>query len=535
MSRNFAGAVLACALTLTAAPTLAAGPPPAADAPVAVGRTDSALPAHWNQRAQFMQIYVRSYADSDGDGKGDLKGLISRLDYLKSLGVTGLWLTPIYKSRDHDHGYAVSDYRDIDPDLGTLADFDRLVAEAHARGIGIVLDYVMNHTAEDHPFFQDAVANPASPHRDWFIFRDADPAWRGHHGPSWHPSKTGYYYGVFNGRMPDWNLRNPAVIAWHLDNLRFWLNRGVDGFRFDAATSLIENGPTEWLEQPENHAVLFQAQTALKAYANRYMVCEAPGRPAEYAQPTSCGHAFAFGHQQDVKASATLGAATVGLVTYLTSPNRAAMPLFLSNHDAFAGQRPVAELAGHGEADYRIAAAISLLGSDTPFIYYGEEIGMANSTVEGDNGIRAPMSWTGDPTNAGFTAAAPYKPLAVNVASHNVVAEDRAPGSLLNWYRALLAARSAHPALQSGKLTLLSRAGDSVLLFRRDHADRSEADAIVAINLAASAQAVTVPTELANRRFERIFPDNSGPQSSDAAGKFTLKMPAQSVSIWLAH
>ena len=233
-------------------------------APVAVASTASALPASRNQRGQFMEIFVRSYKDSDGDGKGDLKGVTASLDYLKSLGVTGLWLMPIYKSQDHDHGYAVEDYRAIETDYGSLTDFDDLVTEAHARGIGIVLDYVMNHSAAQNPLFLDAVSDTTNARRNWYVFNATDPGWGGFGGaPSWHISESGYYYGLFADIMPDWNLKNADVVAYHMNNLRFWLNRGVDGFRFDAAETLIENGSSAWYNQPENHAVLLQG-------SNRY-------------------------------------------------------------------------------------------------------------------------------------------------------------------------------------------------------------------------------------------------------------------------
>ena len=495
---------------------------------VAVGGTTSALPANWNKRAQFMEIFVRSYKDSDGDGKGDLKGLISKLDYIKSLGVTGLWLMPIYKSQDHDHGYAVEDYRSIEPDYGTMADFDDLITQAHARGIGIVLDYVMNHSAAQDPLFLDAVSSTTNTHRDWYLWNASDPGWTGLNGASWHVSESGYYYGVFADSMPDWNLKNADVVAYHMNNLRFWLNRGVDGFRFDAAETLIENGPTAWNDQPQNHALLLQAQTVINGYANRYMVCEAPDSPDAYAATTSCGHAFAFFHGADIKASATGGTLTSGMAAYLTASDRARLPLFISNHDSFAGMRPYSALTGHGEADYRIAAALELLGSDTPFTLYGEEVGMDNNSDGGDSGIRAPMSWTGDATNGSFTTGTPYRGLSLNVCSHNVAAEDGVSGSLHEWYKALYAVRAANPLLQSGTLTLLSHAGDSGVVFLRQEGGKT---AVVFINLSAASQTLSADTGLATTGFTGLFPAAGSSYTSNASGTLSVTVPAQGVVI----
>ncbi|WP_443750338.1 alpha-amylase family glycosyl hydrolase [Asticcacaulis solisilvae] len=496
---------------------------------VTVGSTASALPANWNKRGQFMEIFVRSFKDSDGDGKGDIKGLTSKLDYLKSLGVTGLWLMPIYKSQDHDHGYAVADYRAIEPDYGTMADFDDLVTQAHARGIGIgiVLDYVMNHSAAQNPVFLDAVSSTSNAKRDWYLWNATDPGWTGYGGAaSWHVSESGYYYGIFADSMPDWNLRNASVVAYHMDNLRFWLNRGVDGFRFDAATSLIENGPTAWYDQPQNQTLLAQARAVIETYANRYMVCEAWDNVSAYA--ASCGHSFAFGHQGDIKTSATSGALTAGMVGYLTEADRASLPLFMSNHDSGAGARPYSELSGHGEGDYRIAAAIELLASDTPFIYYGEEVGMGNNSDGGDSGVRAPMSWSNTALTAGFTTGTPYRGLAANFTTQNVAAEAGVTGSLQSWYTALLAARASNPVLQSGTLTLLSHAGDGSLIFLRQDSGHT---AVVLINLTQASAMLSADTGLASTSFTQLFPAAGGAATSNASGRLSVTVPAQGVVV----
>ncbi len=497
---------------------------------VAVGKTTSALPANWSKNAHFMEIFIRSFKDSDGDGKGDIKGLISQLDYLHSLGVTGLWLMPVYKSQDHDHGYAVVDYRAIEPDYGTLADFDTLITQAHARGIGIVLDYVMNHSAAQNPLFLDAESSTTNSRRNWYIFSASNPGWTGYNGQSWNPSESGYYYSVFSADMPDWNLTNSAVVAWHMDNLRFWLNRGVDGFRFDAAEALVENGPGAWENQPQNHAILAQARSVITGYSNRYMVCEAPNHPSDYAASTSCGKAFAFGHQGDIKTTATSGAVTTGLMAYLSDANRANLPLFLSNHDSFAGNRPYAELSGHSGGDYRVAAAIELLGSDTPFTLYGEEVGEADNSLSGDAAVRGPMSWTNDTTTAGFTTGTPYRALSTNAASHNVASQTGVAGSLLETYRSLYALRNAYPVLSSGTLTPLSHSGDSTLVFLRQTGGQT---AVVMINLSTASQAVTAATGVPAGTFNPVYPSNGAAVGSTAGGSLSASVPAQSVAVFV--
>jgi len=496
---------------------------------IAIGSTASALPANWNRNAQFMEIFVRSYQDSDGDGIGDIKGLISKLDYLKSLGVTGLWLMPIYKSQDHDHGYSVVDYRSIEADYGTLADFDNLMTQAHARGIGIILDYVMNHSAAQNPLFLDAVSDSANSRRNWYVFNATNLGWTGFNGTaSWHASESGYYYGVFSDTMPDWNLKNQTVINYHLDNLRFWLNHGVDGFRFDAVESFIENGPTSWYNQPQNHAILLQAQTVINSYSNRYMVCEAADSPSEYAATTSCGHAFAFYHGADIKSSAISGSLAQGIVDYLNAVDRPRLPLFISNHDSFAGNRPFPDLTGHAGTDAKIAAAIEILGSDTPFTYYGEEVGMADNNDIGDSALRSPMSWTNNALNAGFTTGTPYKGLSTNVATQNVAAENGVTGSLHDWYQSLYALRNAYPVLQSGTLTLLSQAGSTSLVFLRQSGGQT---AVVLINLSASSQTLNVNTTLPSTTFTDIYPTIGGSHTSTSGGNLSIPMTGQSIVV----
>lgn len=504
--------------------------------PVTAKPAASALPANWNRTANIIEIFVRSYKDSNGDGIGDLKGLTSQLDYLKDLGITGIWLMPVYPSADHDHGYAVSDYRGIDPDYGTMADFETLVKEAHKRGIGIIMDYVMNHSANDNPIFLSAEGDKKSPYRDWYIFADKVPkGW----DKQWKPvdkanPKKGYYYGIFSPQMPDWNLKNPRVVQYHTDNLRFWMNKGVDGFRFDAVTMFVENGPKAYLDQPENKPILKSIRAAIDAYPNHYMICEASETPAEYVKSGACGNAFAFKTQPLIKKSATSGTLDKDLVEVLSRPETAHMPFILGNHDSFAGDRAIADLSGHDERDYHAAAAIVLLASATPFTLYGEEIGMSNNGKYNDPGLRAPMSWTGDLPAAGFSTVKPYRALATNYQTHNVASEEGKFDSLLETYRALYKVRNDHPVLSTGTIAVQSKGGDTSLIFtKKDGAE----EAAVLINLADKPQSLSVDTGQPNTAFMQSLlrpGDNQpAPVTSDASGHVTATVPAKWAAVFV--
>ncbi len=432
--------------------------------PVAAADPGSTLPADW-QSGVFAEIFVRAYQDSDGDGIGDLRGLVARLDYLQDLGIRGLWLMPVTRSQDGDHGYAVADYRAIDPDYGTLADFDELIRQAHARGIAVVVDYVMNHSAAAHPAFVNSRDGADNRFRGWYVWQDADPGgWSIYGGNPWRPWRGDVYFAPFWDQMPDWNLRNPAVVDWHHDNLRFWLNRGVDGFRFDAVGNLVENGAAAWENQPENFALLGDVRRLLDGYAQRWMVCEGPSAPLAYAATSACGSAFAFGLNYAMVAAAKGDAGAIADVAayFRTAPAR--MSTLLSNHDAFAGQRLWDQLGGN-LAQYRLAAATYLTLPGTPFVYYGEEIGMAGAaSLGGDPKLRTPMSWTAD--KSGFTSGTPFRALSGNVATQNVAAQAGDPASLHAWYKTLIGLRNATPALARGSYAQ-AQANGATLQFQR--------------------------------------------------------------------
>ncbi|MFM2059074.1 MAG: hypothetical protein RLY71_3459 [Pseudomonadota bacterium] len=494
---------------------------------VAAADPGSVLPASW-RAGPFMEIHVRAYQDSDGDGIGDLRGLISRLDYLKDLGVTGLWLMPVTQSQDRDHGYAVSDYRAIERDYGSLADFDELLKQAHARGIGVIIDYVMNHSAAQHPLFQHARSAAGDPWRDWYLWQSAPPSgWSIYGGNPWRGTGNGSYYAPFWDQMPDFNLKNAAVVNWHHDNLRFWLNRGVDGFRFDAVGNLVENGPDAWLNQPQNYALMHDVQTLVQGYAQRYMVCEAPDDPKGFAAPSGCGAAFAFGHQYDLVAAARGDAAAVAKVAAYYASAPAGLAGFASNHDSFAGQRLWDQFGGDA-ARLRLAAATYLLEPGTPFIYYGEEIGMAGGAgLSGDPQLRTPMSWSADTSGAGFTTGRPFRNLSANVTTQNVAAQQADPVSLLNFYRQLIALRKALPALQGGSYEAAAASG-AALQFRRVLGAEM---AWVGINYGSVAATLSVSGLGANATLQRQWPAGPGDLQADAGGTASVTLPAQSFAV----
>ena len=492
---------------------------------------DSGLPADWADYASFIEIYVRGYQDTDGDGIGDIQGLISRLDYLAGLGVKGIWLMPVTESADNDHGYAVEDYRAIEQQYGTMADFELLLTEAHNRGIAVIIDYVINHSASTNPLFLDASTSSANDKRDWYVWEPNQPVgWNTFAGDPWRNNGNGWYYGVFSSQMPDFNLRNPDVIEYHKDNLRFWLNKGVDGFRFDAVSVLFENGLSEWEDAPENHTLLGELQALIESYNKRYIVCEAPASPADYAAATSCGRAFAFQVPGAILNSARNSTVDSSFVDQLNLARTDYMPLILSNHDSFAGDRIWNQLNGNKE-QYKLAAASYLLAARTPFTYYGEEIGLAGAAgLSGDAALRTPMSWTSDPNNAGFSAVMPFRELSANSTTQNVELESVDGTSLLAYYDELMTLRNSYPVIGAGALDVPSLGGDPVLLLVRGSAS---ACAVIAINYNGQDQPVAAMTSCPNAAFDIVF-GGSGTVAADASGIVAITVPPRTAIVYHA-
>lgn len=405
----------------------------------------------------FYELFVRSFADSNGDGIGDLRGMTARLDYLADgepqagtdLGVGGLWLMPIFTSGSY-HGYDVIDYEQIDPNYGDLVDFSAFIGAAHQRGLKVILDLVINHTSVDHPWFRDALAGGT--HRDWYVWRDSDPGWPGVAGGSpWHQSPAGWYYGAFGAQMPDLNLANPAVTAEIERIARGWLDRGVDGFRLDAAKHLIETGPSTQVNTPETQAWLSGFRAALHATHPDALVLGEVWEPrivtSGYVTGRSLDMAFDFGFGPAALGAARLGDAstlTTGIQEIADRYPAGGVATFLTNHDQ---PRTMTELRGDRVAA-GIAAEALLTSPGVPFVYYGEELGLRGTKPDED--IRTPMPWTAAAPGHGFTTGTPWEAFAPDPLAANVETEAADAGSLLARYRELIRTRAVEPVLATG-------------------------------------------------------------------------------------
>lgn len=440
----------------------------------------------WNERV-FYEVFVRSFYDSDGDGIGDLQGLIEKLDYLNDgdpttttdLGVTGLWLMPIMNSPSY-HGYDVTDYFTVNPDYGTNDDFKALMAEAHARGMVVIVDLVLNHTSSQHPWFLES-QTPYSAYQDWYVWAEENPGYLGPEGQTvWHMKGDRYYYGLFWSEMPDLNYRNPDVNDEMLEVSRFWLeDMGADGFRLDAIRHLIERDRAQE-NTPETHTWLREYHDFVKAVKpEALMVGEVWASTALVAPyvPDEVDLAFEFDLAQAIVRSANLGitgSIINALETVLTSYPEGQYATFLTNHD----QNRVMTLMRGNVGAAKVAASILLTLPGVPFIYYGEEIGMVGQKP--DELIRTPMQWDSTLTTAGFTTGTPWQNVNADAAEVNVANQEADPDSLLNHYRALIQVRHATPTLQTGTFSLVESASRKVLSYLRQTDDQT---VLVIINM----------------------------------------------------
>jgi alpha-amylase len=516
--------------------------------PVAATNRSSALQPGWEKGA-FMEIFVRAWRDSNGDGIGDLRGLTQSLDYLLDLGIRGIWLMPVLKNGDGDHGYATTDYRDIAPEYGTLADFDELIREAHKRNIGVVMDYVINHSSAQHPMFKEALKGPGNPFHDWFVWsQDLPQGWDIWGKNPWYltaaepwnfkgeakdlppppPGAQGFYFGTFGPHMPDFNLRKPEVLAYHQSSLRFWLNRGLDGYRLDAVPHMIENSAKDWNDQPESRAMTKQLQDLIKRYDQRMVVCEATAEPQAYGDDAICGGAFAFGYVHHIVRAARGDPESVEMMASYyrkASPN---MATFVSNHDSFAGQRLWDQVGGN-LAIYRLAAATYLLQPGTPYIYYGEEIGQGGVlSLKDDPIIRSPMSWTADPATAGFTTGQPFRPVSPNAATNNAQAQQRDPNSIFAFYKAMLKLRNGLPSIARGSFEH-SFAEGQVAGWQRSLGGETT---FTVFNYGPQAAEVAVDRLPPNTRMLAMWPEDAETLRVGGSGRVHLTLPGQSLRVY---
>ena len=436
----------------------------------------------WKRGGVCYEIFVRSFQDSDGDGVGDLRGLIQKLDYVNDgdpdstddLGASCIWLMPVAESPSY-HGYDVTDYYRIDRDYGTNDDFKLLVFEAHKRGIRVLVDLVLNHASSQHPWFKDALLRPDSRWRDWFIWSPVDLQDQSPWGSRiWHPSEVRdeYYYGLFWGGMPDLNYENPEVMAEAKAIATFWLEElGADGFRLDAVKHLVEeDGMVQ--HAPGTHDVLREFSAHVREVAPDAFtvgeVWDTIGAMLPY-YPDQLDSHFTFETADAIIRAVNAGSADGLLAPYLRLQRE--LPAdrwspFLRNHDQ---PRTMTELGGDWDKA-KLAATLLLTLPGLPFVYYGEEIGMTGDKP--DPRIRTPMPWRREP-GVGFTTGLAWEPLQPDSLTANVEAQADDPGSLLNLYRRLIHLRAADPALATGELIPLEASSDAVTAYLRREGERT--------------------------------------------------------------
>lgn len=496
----------------------------------------------WYRRAVFYEVLVHSFADSDGDGMGDFAGLVSKLDYLQWLGVDALWIPPFFPSPMADGGYDISDYTGVDPRYGTLEDFRTLVIEAHSRAMRIVVDMVLNHTSDQHPWFQASRRDPSGPYGDFYVWRDRpsdypdarvifvdteDSNW------AWDPVRQQFYWHRFFHHQPDLNFENPAVREAMRDVVRFWCSTGVDGFRLDAIPYLYEQDGTicENLE-PTHRFIAGLRDMVDREYPGTVMIAEANQPPHEVVayfgtdEAPECHICFHFPIMPKIF-EALREESSHGLRSTIAAtpplPKGGQWGTFLRNHDELTLEmvseaerarmyawyapeprmranigirRRLMPLLEGSRREVELADALLLSLPGSPFLYYGDEIGMGDDITLPDRfGVRTPMQWDSS-DGAGFSTAdqstwflppvsnPAYAPRAVNVAEHRT-----RPTSMLNWTRGMLAVRHAHPAFGIGSMTLLATDDDAVLAFLR----RDESETILCVdNLASSPRSARI-------------------------------------------
>ncbi len=532
-------------------------PPPPGNTPDTQNPTPELAPAagrEWYRKAVFYEVFVRSFQDSNGDGKGDLRGLISRLDYLndgdpnttQDLGVDALWLMPVFDSPSY-HGYDVVNYESIEPDYGTLEDFELLCAEAHRRGMRVILDFVINHSGVDHPWFVESASSRTSAKREWYSWRDQDPGWKQpwsqfSNTPTWHPRSGAYYYGVFWGGMPDLNLQNSELRAEVKRLAALWLSRGVDGFRLDAARYLIETGggPGQ-ADTPETHAfwkefaahvrqVKPDAVLVGENWSTTPIVATYYGSTKDVPGGDELPLNFNFGLSEQILAGLNGGNAApiAAKLAEMASvyPAGVSDAPFLTNHDMV---RVATQLGGH-TGKLANAAALLLTLPGAPFLYYGEELGVPNGSANNDEAKRTPMAWD-DTAGAGFTTGTPWYPFSQGTrAGLSVAAQTSAPGSLLSRYRALIRARHASEAMSRGGLKLLSptKGSQAMLSFVRTLGE----ERVLVVHNVTDYTVSAGPFDIPGSTPEVLFADSNVSVLSRAAGGWQASLPPRATGIW---
>ena len=504
----------------------------------------------WYKDAVIYQLHVRTFCDSNGDGIGDFVGMTQRLDYLQELGTNTIWLLPFYPSPLRDDGYDIADYTTVHPSYGTLDDFKAFLNAAHNRGLRVIIEMVMNHTSDQHPWFQEARSSRDNPKRDWYVWSDTDTKYKGVRiifvdtelsNWTWDPVSKSYYWHRFFSHQPDLNFDNPDVFEAMWEIMRFWLDMGVDGFRLDAVPYLVEREGTSCENLPETHAVIKEVRKRLdQFYPGRMLLAEANQWPADVRAYFGDGDEFHTAFHFPLMPRMFMAVKLEDrkpIIEILDQtppiPANCQWCIFLRNHDELT-----LEMVTDVERDYmydeyatdktmrinlgirrrlapmmendrrRIELLNGLLMSmpGTPIVYYGDEIGMGDNIYLGDrNGVRTPMQWNGG-TNAGFSFADPerlYSPLISNSLYGyqvvNVDSQRRFSHSLLSWMKALIKTRNSYRVFSRGTMEFLRPSNHRVLAYIRELGNEK---ILVVNNLSSSAQAV----ELDVQRYKGYIP-----------------------------
>jgi maltose alpha-D-glucosyltransferase/alpha-amylase len=554
---------------------------PPDDAPAAILSADGSLVRPraaasdplWYKDALIYQLHVKAFFDANNDGIGDFEGLTRKLDYLQELGVTALWLLPFYPSPLRDDGYDIADYKDINPAYGKMADFKAFVREAHRRGLRVVTELVINHTSDQHPWFQRArTAPPGSPYRDFYVWSDTDqkfPETRiifldtEKSNWTWDPVAQAYYWHRFYAHQPDLNFDNPRVFRAIVNAMKFWLDHGVDGLRLDAVPYLIEREGTNNENLPETHEILKRLRAELdRCYRDRMLLAEANQWPEDvlpyFGSGDECHMAFHFPLMPRIyMAVATEDRHPITDIMRQTPeiPETCQWAIFLRNHDELTLEmvtdserdylwnyyaadrrarinlgirRRLAPLMENDRRKIELLKGLLLSMPGTPVLYYGDEIGMGDNIFLGDrDGVRTPMQWSPD-RNGGFSRADPaslYLPPIMDPVygfeAVNVEAQTRSPGSLLNWTKRLIAARRTRRAFGRGTLRFLYPSNRKVIAYLREY--DGEVILVVA-NLARTAQAVELDlSEFRGRRVIEVLGRSEFPVVGENPYPLTLQ------------
>lgn len=490
----------------------------------------------WYQNAIFYQVYVRAFFDSNNDGHGDIRGLTQKLDYLQDLGVDCIWIMPIYPSPLNDDGYDIADYYSVDKTFGSLDDLKELIRAAHSRNIRLVMDLVLNHTSDAHPWFQASRADRNSPYRDYYVWSDTDQKYQDARiifidtEPSnwtWDETAGQYYWHRFYASQPDLNYDNPNVQQEMLNVARFWLDLGIDGFRADAVPYLFEREDTICENLPETHLFLKKLRAMMDAnYPNSILLCEANQVPEDVHEYFGEGDEFHMGFHFPIMPRIYM-ALKKGRYEDMAEimrrtpaiPENCQWCTFLRNHDELTLEmvtpeerewmweqyaleprmkinrgirRRLAPLLDHDQRKIELANSLLFTLPGSPIIYYGDEIGMAdNIDLPDRNGVRTPMQWD-ESLNGGFSKGKPYSELAQTSTGVNVASQMEDPASLYHSIQKMIAVRKKHAAFGSSSMEWIETGNPAVAVYIRQH---NEDTMLILNNLSASAETVYLPAE----------------------------------------